>query len=97
MSTIDHRGIGICGENLQLKSQLVRTPPVVGVALLISGAALVAQTTAETLVLGLVGSAVHLAGWVVNAQQIKPGSQMPPNILPADDLQALIAYLESLK
>ena len=39
----------------------------------------------------------HLAGWVVNAQQIKPGSQMPPNILPADDLQALIAYLESLK
>ncbi len=39
----------------------------------------------------------HLAGWVVDAQQIKPGSQMPPNHVGADDLQALIAYLESLK
>lgn len=39
----------------------------------------------------------HLAGWVVDAQQIKPGSQMPPNRLGADDLQALLAYLESLK
>jgi len=39
----------------------------------------------------------HLAGWVVNAQQIKPGSQMPPNTLDADDLQDLVTYLESLK
>lgn len=39
----------------------------------------------------------HLAGWVVDAQQIKPGSQMPPNRLDADDLQALITYLEALK
>ena len=39
----------------------------------------------------------HLAGWVVDAQQIKPGSQMPPNALGADDLQALLVYLESLK
>jgi cytochrome c oxidase subunit II len=39
----------------------------------------------------------HLAGWIVNAQQIKPGSQMPPNSLGADDLQSLLAYLESLK
>lgn len=39
----------------------------------------------------------HLAGWIVDAQQIKPGSQMPPNHLEADDLQALIAYLETLK
>src|SRR3954447_2952196 len=38
---------------------------VVGIALLLAGAALVAQTTAQTLALGLVGSAVHLAGWVV--------------------------------
>jgi cytochrome c oxidase subunit 2 len=39
----------------------------------------------------------HLAGWVVDAQQIKPGSQMPPNHIDANDLQALIVYLESLK
>ena len=38
---------------------------VVGVALLIAGAALVSQTTAVTLSLGLLGSAVHLAGWAV--------------------------------
>jgi cytochrome c oxidase subunit 2 len=39
----------------------------------------------------------HLAGWVLDAQQIKPGSQMPPNQIGADDLQALVVYLESLK
>jgi hypothetical protein len=42
-----------------------RTRYVVGVALLIAGAALVSETTAFTLPLGLVGSAVHLLGWVV--------------------------------
>jgi cytochrome c oxidase subunit II len=39
----------------------------------------------------------HLAGWVVDAQGIKPGSRMPPNSIPGDDLQALLTYLESLK
>ena len=39
----------------------------------------------------------HLAGWVIDAQQIKPGSQMPPNHLGSDDLQALLVYLEALK
>jgi hypothetical protein len=38
---------------------------VVGVALLIVGAALVAQTTVYTIGLGLLGSGLHLAGWVV--------------------------------
>ena len=38
---------------------------VVGVALLIGGAALVAQTTVYTIGLGLLGSALHLAGWAV--------------------------------
>ncbi|WP_297343179.1 hypothetical protein [Amnibacterium sp.] len=42
-----------------------RTRYVLGVALLIAGAALVSETTAVTFSLGLVGSAVHLAGWVV--------------------------------
>ncbi len=39
----------------------------------------------------------HLAGWIVDPQQIKPGVRMPPNALSPDDLQALLAYLESLE
>jgi cytochrome c oxidase subunit II len=39
----------------------------------------------------------NLAGWIVNPQSIKPGTRMPPNQLEPEDLQALLAYLESLK
>lgn len=39
----------------------------------------------------------HLSGWVSDAQGVKPGSRMPPNNLTPDDLQALVAYLQSLK
>jgi cytochrome c oxidase subunit 2 len=39
----------------------------------------------------------HLAGWVTNSQEIKPGNQMPPVPLEPEELQALLAYLESLK
>jgi cytochrome c oxidase subunit 2 len=39
----------------------------------------------------------HLAGWIANSQAIKPGNQMPPNLLAADDLLAVTAYLESLR
>lgn len=39
----------------------------------------------------------HLAGWVVDPQRIKPGTQMPPNPLASDELHALLSYLESLK
>jgi cytochrome c oxidase subunit 2 len=38
----------------------------------------------------------HLAGWVLDAQKIKPGVKMPPNQLAADELMALLDYLESL-
>ena len=38
-----------------------------------------------------------LAGWIVDPQSIKPGSHMPPNTLPAKDLDALLTYLQSLK
>jgi cytochrome c oxidase subunit II len=38
----------------------------------------------------------HLAGWILNPQSIKPGAKMPPTPLGADDLQALLSYLESL-
>ncbi|HEY0376462.1 MAG TPA: cytochrome c oxidase subunit II [Pyrinomonadaceae bacterium] len=39
----------------------------------------------------------HLAGWVTNSQEIKPGNNMPPVPLEPGELQALVAYLESLK
>jgi cytochrome c oxidase subunit II len=38
----------------------------------------------------------HLGGWVLDPQRIKPGAKMPPNQLAADELHALLAYLESL-
>lgn len=39
----------------------------------------------------------YLAGWVADPQSQKPGVLMPLNLLPPEDFQALIAYLESLK
>jgi len=39
----------------------------------------------------------HMAGWIVNSQAIKPGNQMPPNPVAADDLQSLLTYLEGLR
>lgn len=37
----------------------------------------------------------NLGGWIVNAQSLKPGNLMPPVSLEPEELQALIAYLES--
>lgn len=39
----------------------------------------------------------NLAGWILNPQALKPGNRMPASYLPAEDLHALVAYLESLK
>ena len=39
----------------------------------------------------------NLAGWILDAQGIKPGAHMPPNSLTPADLQALLAYLGTLK
>jgi cytochrome c oxidase subunit 2 len=39
----------------------------------------------------------NLAGWILDPQKIKPGTRMPPNQLKPADLQALLAYLETLK
>ena len=39
----------------------------------------------------------NLAGWIVDSQSIKPGNKMPPNPINSDDLNALLAYLETLK
>ena len=45
----------------------------------------------------LPNTAANLAGWILNAQSIKPGSRMPPNQMSDSDLQDLLAYLETLK
>jgi cytochrome c oxidase subunit II len=39
----------------------------------------------------------YLAGWIADPQHIKPGNRMPPTGLASDDLQAVIAYLETLR
>jgi cytochrome c oxidase subunit 2 len=39
----------------------------------------------------------NLAGWILDSQSIKPGNKMPPNPLKSDDLNALLAWLETLK
>jgi cytochrome c oxidase subunit 2 len=38
----------------------------------------------------------NLAGWVVDAQHIKPGALMPEMDIDSEQLQALLAYLETL-
>jgi cytochrome c oxidase subunit II len=39
----------------------------------------------------------NLAGWIVDPQRIKPGSRMPPNSLEPGELDALLAYLGTLR
>lgn len=39
----------------------------------------------------------NLAGWIADPQRVKPGANMPPNALAPADLEALLAYLQSLK
>jgi cytochrome c oxidase subunit II len=39
----------------------------------------------------------YLGGWIANPQAIKPGNRMPAMPLSGPDLQALLAYLESLR
>lgn len=39
----------------------------------------------------------HLAGWIVDAQSIKPGNLMPPITLEPQEVDDLVAYLQSLR
>ena len=39
----------------------------------------------------------YLAGWIADPQHIKPGSRMPSVGLRDEELQAVLAYLETLK
>lgn len=39
----------------------------------------------------------NMAGWIIDPQHIKPGNLMPPTALNSEDLQALLAYLDTLE
>ena len=39
----------------------------------------------------------YLAGWIADPQGIKPGNRMPATGLSSEELQAVVAYLETLK
>ena len=39
----------------------------------------------------------NLAGWVINAQAVKPGNKMPPMYLSSTELKAVMSYLETLQ
>jgi cytochrome c oxidase subunit II len=39
----------------------------------------------------------NLSGWIVNPQALKPGNLMPRTFLEANELHALVAYLQSLE
>jgi cytochrome c oxidase subunit 2 len=39
----------------------------------------------------------HLGGWLVDAQRIKPGVNMPAMALTPDELNGLLAYLGGLR
>jgi cytochrome c oxidase subunit II len=54
--------------------------------------------TRQTIGAGILPNNVgNLSGWIVNSQTIKPGNQMPPMYLNGDDLNAVVAYLQSLR
>lgn len=39
----------------------------------------------------------NMAAWIVNSKQFKPGNKMPAMNLPKEDVEPLVAYLESLR
>jgi cytochrome c oxidase subunit II len=45
----------------------------------------------------VVNTREHLAQWIIDSQQYKPGNRMPQNNLSDADLQSLVEYLQSLK
>jgi cytochrome c oxidase subunit 2 len=52
----------------------------------------------RTLAAGALGNdASQLAAWIADPQRFKPGVNMPGHASPAEDLRALVAYLEGLK
>jgi cytochrome c oxidase subunit 2 len=52
----------------------------------------------STIAAGMLPNTIgNLAGWILNAQNLKPGCRMPPNQMSGTELQDLLAYLETLQ
>lgn len=55
-------------------------------------------TSRRTLGAGILENTTgNLAGWIVDAQAIKPGNKMPPMDLSGEELQAVLAYMGTLE
>jgi cytochrome c oxidase subunit 2 len=39
----------------------------------------------------------NIAGWIIDSQHVKPGNLMPNMYLESQDLQDLLAYLQTLR
>lgn len=52
----------------------------------------------RTLAAGVLDNTVgNLGGWLIDPQHLKSGNLMPASLLTADELQAMLAYLQTLK
>ena len=52
----------------------------------------------RTLAAGVIDNTVgNLGGWLIDPQHLKSGNLMPASLLRADELQAMLAYLQTLE
>lgn len=87
------------GQQLFLSSRCVICHKIVGTpAGSIAGPDLTHVASRQTIGAGtLPNTRDHLSSWIANPQQIKPGIRMPPNNFNSEDIESLLAYLESLQ
>ena len=86
------------GRDVFLSLPCVNCHAITGDAYATIGPDLTHLATRPTLAAGeLLNTKGNLGGWIVNAPAIKPGTAMPPNQIASNDLQDLLAYLESLR
>ncbi len=87
------------GQQVFLRSRCVECHTVRGTnASGVDGPDLTHLASRNTLAAGtLTNTPEHLAAWVTDPQEVKPGSLMPVLNLDAQEISALLAYLESLK
>ena len=92
----EKRGEQVFSENNCVICHVVRGSPATGIST--TAPDLTHLKSRRMLAAGTVpNSKGFLGGWVADPQALKPGVQMPPNPLPPEQFQALLAYLETLQ